>query len=262
MYKALMIDLDGTTVKPFEKTASPRVIEAIAKVKKHLFVGVATGRRINSARPILDQLSLTGPCILNHGCQVYDPKSGKFTHEICLTDAAIRQIYAFARAQGIEVKLMDPYATVSMTGEEVAAFDGSFTSQRVLSAYMPLVPLSTVDYVVEALGKISDVNVIKLSSLTEGTIAIEITHTLATKQHGIAEVARELGLKTSEMVAVGDGYNDFPLLMACGLKFAMGNAVDELKAIADFVAPSVDDDGLAVIIEKFLLPMVGKTSSK
>ena len=52
---------------------------------------------------------------------------------------------------------------------------------------------------------------------------------------------------------MGDGYNDFPLLMASGLKIAMGNAVPELKEIADFVAPTVEEDGVAVIIEKFIL---------
>lgn len=41
--------------------------------------------------------------------------------------------------------------------------------------------------------------------------------------------------------------------MACGLKVAMGNAVKELKEIADFIAPTVEQDGLATVIEKFIL---------
>ena len=44
-----------------------------------------------------------------------------------------------------------------------------------------------------------------------------------------------------------------PLLMACGLKVAMGNGVPELKEIADYVAPSVDEDGISDVIEKFVL---------
>ena len=84
-------------------------------------------------------------------------------------------------------------------------------------------------------------------------MSYEITHADATKQHGVMEVAQILGIEKEDIIGVGDGYNDFPLLMACGLKIAMGNAVPELKAIADFVAPSVDEDGVAVVIEKFLL---------
>jgi hydroxymethylpyrimidine pyrophosphatase-like HAD family hydrolase len=56
------------------------------------------------------------------------------------------------------------------------------------------------------------------------------------------------------MIAAGDSYNDLPLLEVCGLRIVMGDAPDELKAIADYVAPSIDEDGLAVAIEEFVLP--------
>lgn len=58
------------------------------------------------------------------------------------------------------------------------------------------------------------------------------------------------------MIGVGDGYNDFPLLMSCGLKIAMGNAIEELKDIADYIAPSVDEDGLAKVIDKYYLNQI------
>lgn len=45
----------------------------------------------------------------------------------------------------------------------------------------------------------------------------------------------------------------FLFLMACGLKVAMGNAVSELKTIADYIAPTIDEDGVADVIEKFIL---------
>ena len=62
-----------------------------------------------------------------------------------------------------------------------------------------------------------------------------------------------LNIKTDEIIGIGDGYNDFPLLMACGLKVAMGNAVEELKAIADYIAPSVEEDGVVDVINKFVV---------
>ena len=84
-------------------------------------------------------------------------------------------------------------------------------------------------------------------------MSLDIASSSASKLHGIMEVAKILNIRTEEIIGVGDGYNDFPLLMACGLKIAMGNAVPELKAIADFIAPTVQDDGVATIIEKFVL---------
>jgi len=60
-------------------------------------------------------------------------------------------------------------------------------------------------------------------------------------------------IKPQEIIGVGDGPNDYPLLMGSGFKVAMGNAVPELKEIADFIAPSVEEDGVATVIEKFVL---------
>jgi hydroxymethylpyrimidine pyrophosphatase-like HAD family hydrolase len=66
---------------------------------------------------------------------------------------------------------------------------------------------------------------------------------------------KKLHLKKDEIIGVGDGYNDFPLLMACGLKVAMGNAVPDLKEIADYIAPSVVEDGVVDIISKFIVKL-------
>jgi hydroxymethylpyrimidine pyrophosphatase-like HAD family hydrolase len=62
-----------------------------------------------------------------------------------------------------------------------------------------------------------------------------------------------LGVKYEEIIGVGDSYNDYSLLMASGLKVAMGNAVKELKDVADYIAPSVDEDGLAEVIERYII---------
>ena len=56
------------------------------------------------------------------------------------------------------------------------------------------------------------------------------------------------------MAAAGDSYNDIPMLRVCGVGIAMGDAPQELKDIADYVAPPASEDGLAVALEEFLLP--------
>ena len=62
-----------------------------------------------------------------------------------------------------------------------------------------------------------------------------------------------MGISLTEVVAVGDGPNDNSLLSSAGLAIAMGDAPDELKAIADYVTLDVDHNGLAQAIKKFLL---------
>jgi hydroxymethylpyrimidine pyrophosphatase-like HAD family hydrolase len=62
-----------------------------------------------------------------------------------------------------------------------------------------------------------------------------------------------LGVRYEEIIGVGDGHNDVPLLEAVGLKVAMGNAPDEVKAIADYVAPKLSEDGVADVIQRYIL---------
>ena len=71
------------------------------------------------------------------------------------------------------------------------------------------------------------------------------------KGHAIGEVARYMGIDISQTMAFGDGGNDVDMIMTAGVGVAMGNATDELKAAADYVTTSVDDDGIARAVEYF-----------
>ena len=59
------------------------------------------------------------------------------------------------------------------------------------------------------------------------------------------------GLESSEIMAFGDGDNDIDMLKFAGIGVAMGNAGDAVKAAADYVTASVDDDGIEKALEHF-----------
>ena len=80
---------------------------------------------------------------------------------------------------------------------------------------------------------------------------LDITATGATKQIALLEWAKLNNLTREEIVGVGDSYNDYSLLTAAGIVVAMGNAVDELKEIADFIAPTQEDSGILEVINKY-----------
>ena len=61
-----------------------------------------------------------------------------------------------------------------------------------------------------------------------------------------------MGLDVSQIMAFGDGENDQTMIEAAGFGVAMGNAVDSLKAAADYVTLTNDEDGVAAAIEKFI----------
>ena len=110
-----------------------------------------------------------------------------------------------------------------------------------------------VDDIIAKISHAPTISVHKIPSWQKGKVDIHVSHIAGTKQHGILQVAKILGINTHEIIGIGDGGNDLPLLMACGLKVAMGNAFEDLKEIADYIAPSVEKDGVAHVIEKFIL---------
>jgi len=66
-------------------------------------------------------------------------------------------------------------------------------------------------------------------------------------------LAAHLGISLDEVMAVGDGTNDIPLLTSAGLAVAMGDAPTEVKAVADYITLDIDHNGLAAAIKKFLV---------
>lgn len=245
-YKALILDLDGTTVfNAVEAMPSEKVAKTIHKAKNKIHISVATGRPLFIAKKILDHLDLSGPCILNNGTQLYDPIKKTMIKETAHDKQAVNKIITIFKRYKVKFGIFD--------GNDDTDFDKDILPEKILSIYAPDVFPEQVDEIVSELNKIPHVIGQKIKSWNDGFVSIDVTHTDATKLHGIVEIKKLLHIKQEEIIGVGDSYNDFPLLMACGLKIAMGNAVPELKAIADFVAPSVEEDGVATVIEKFIL---------
>jgi Cof subfamily protein (haloacid dehalogenase superfamily) len=94
----------------------------------------------------------------------------------------------------------------------------------------------------------------QLHVTTSVPIFLETTNPAVNKGTAIDYVARELlGIDASQVMAIGDNYNDVEMLAYAGWGVAMGNAPEPVQAYADWVAPTVDADGVAVAIEKFIL---------
>lgn len=242
-----MIDVDGTLIQNRrDGIPSPRVTKAIEQAKKRIHIGVATARPLFLMQEILSHLSLSGPLILNNGAQIIDAHHKKILWEQKIREEDIDPVCAVFQSLKIPIIIHD------RNGDHVIAKQ-RYDRKSVYNIFSINSSPKKGQQAAQKLSHIPTIVVHTVSDWEEGKVSIVVSHAQATKQHGIFEVAKILGIETHEIIGIGDGYNDFPLLMACGLKVAMGNAVEELKAIAHYVAPSVDDDGVADVIEKFVL---------
>ena len=73
------------------------------------------------------------------------------------------------------------------------------------------------------------------------------------KARSIAVLSEKLGITREEVAAMGDGYNDLSMIKYAGLGIAMNNAQEPVKAAADYIAPSNDEDGVAIAVERYFL---------
>ena len=244
---AFLVDLDGTLLGRDEKIA-PRVEEAIRHLSKRLPVCIATGREPKDALNFSRQLRLTTPQICDNGALILDPITGN-------------QLWSAPIGQGNAKDVVD--AMVSRQAVILATHPGgTVTSPDEISRW-DVTRVSTIDVVESLADELivqfeahQELQAVKAYLPYNGLWAVNFTAKGVTKGTAAERLGRILGCGPADMIAAGDSYNDMPMFEACGLNIAMKEAPDELKALADYIAPSVDEDGLAVAVEEFVLPML------
>jgi HAD superfamily hydrolase (TIGR01484 family) len=245
-YKALLLDLDGTTIRnQADALPSTKVLQAIKKAQKILTVSVITGRNKRLTVPVMKKLHINGPTVLLGGALIMDSLCEEILYHKGILEKDYYEVIDILRSMNISFYLDYIDNAIKYSGESY--------QKDVLGLFCNLLEVDVADKIYEEVSKIPTIYVHKMLSWQKGKLGLSIQHAETTKQHAVLKVAEMLGIGTKEIIGVGDGYNDFPLLMACGLKVAMGNAVDDLKAIADYIAPTVEEDGIADVIEKFIL---------
>ncbi len=247
-YKMLILDVDGTII-PYNMKALPseKVTSAIRAACAKVHVCIATGRPYFMMKHLLTHLAITdGVIIMNDGAQVMDIRTKKYFYRKAMREKDVEQVSKILSDNGITFFLND--------GIQDSIYEKLPSKRAILNIFTT--HRMTERKANSMMMKLTHIPNIKVSMTHEGrnkTHDLLVSHAQATKLHGIYEAAKIFGVKTSEIIGVGDSGNDFPLLMASGLKVAMGNAIPDLKSIADYIAPDVKDDGVAHVIEKFIL---------
>ncbi|MDP2649766.1 MAG: HAD-IIB family hydrolase [bacterium] len=244
-YKALILDVDGTLI-PNKRDGMPseKVTKAINKASKLIHIGIASSRPYFLLKHIFGHLKLSGLSIMNGGAQIIDLNSKKILWERQIDRNDFKNICKILDQEKIPYFVHDGEKDIKINPE---------TAQKAYNIVSIELENHQAELAMKKIAHISTVSIFKVPDWKEDKISFLISHSEATKQHAILKIAELLRINTREIIGVGDGYNDFPLLMACGLKIAMGNAVPDLKAIADYIAPTVEEDGVADVINKFVL---------
>ena len=249
--KLVLTDIDGTLVPSGKHEVSEQVREAvIAAENAGIKVVPVTGRPYELAVGLMNVLGLDWLCVLDGGATIRRVATGELMWSKWLEPAVLKQI----------VPIILPHCTVMdySPGRDVRTPDQADAAAITESApyVMGAVHTDSVPGIQAALQHIPDV-VAHVSNFDDADPAVlqfvQVTHIAADKQHGVDALMHLLKFSIESVLGIGDGGNDLPLFRSAGLKVAMGNASDELKAAADHIVADVSHDGFAEAIEKFVL---------
>ncbi|GEM_PF-307834 len=245
-YKALMLDVDGTLVSnDYGGKISKKVKKSLLLSSKKITVGIASGRPLDRVTFIFNELGIKKPCVVGGGTQIVDPITRKILWEKPILPKDMRIITNALASLNAKVWVVD--------NTKELLFTKKMALQKPMNFFIPKIKERKANALIKAFSHIPTLALTKVVAYHHGYVALHITHFKATKEHATRKVAQLLNVKTKDIIGVGDGYNDFSLFKACGLKIAVGNAVKDLKKRADYIAPSVNEDGVAHIVEKFIL---------
>ncbi len=268
-YKLLVVDLDGTLIGKVGVIREDDIQSLVRASKAGIIIALSTGRMPQACRNFFSKLPLNGLHIFYDGALVARyPNNGSILNQGLEKDLA-RAMVLQARHQGIYLELYTSR--------------GYFAEQNTEAARIHAKLLGIEPEIRDLLELLKDrEEIIKGGSIASSdkerrdlddfekyfkgklrlawasapdfpTLGfVNMVHPLVSKGKALEALALHLGITPEEIVAIGDGENDIPLLTTAGLGIAMGNASEKVKKAARAVTLSQEEGGVAFAIKTYL----------
>jgi len=264
--KLFVSDLDGTMLPDGNVVSAENIAAVRRAAEAGVTVTIATGRMFEAALPVARALGVDVPIISYNGGLIKSP-SGRVYEEHTVDPALAHDIIAFCKERGWYIQSYSGGVlryveacdesrfyenSQQLTGQAVG-WDGLFTHTEgncklLLATKGRDVTLVRTEAVLAAFGERVDVT-------RSADRLIEIVPKGISKASALKSLAGKLGISIAETMAIGDAYNDLPMLQAAGKSIAMGNAFSEVKEVTDYETLTCEENGLAAAIYRYVLGM-------
>lgn len=255
----LVVDVDGTVLG-----AAPEPTDAVARAlrgaeERGLRVGFATGRMTAAVRPLWEQVRLPGPHILHDGAVVR--AGGRTLHSWPLGSDHVEEVLRLCAQHDwyAEIYVGDGYLVTDARPEAAVHWDmleqPPDGTAADLSADDDVLKITLavfgepVQPVVAALQEVGLKAGAATSPRAPEVTFVNVTDPAASKGQALRAAAEHLALPLGAVAAVGDGWNDLPMLEVAGTAIAMGQAPGEVRRAAHLVVPEVGEDGVVHAVE-------------
>ena len=252
----MFFDIDGTLVSFKSHTVPESARRAIARLREQgVKVFIATGRLMKHVA-IVNDIEVDGYITVNGGYCI--TSAGEVIFESAFPRATVERVIDLSEQYGFDLNVMtheDMY--VSSMGERVQKIASMINIMPTVADVRAIAATQPVVQMCPYISRELEQEIMPLLPDCVGSRWIETFMDLnvrgVDKSLGIQQVMNYYGLTMAEAMAFGDGGNDLPMVRDAAVGVAMGNACDELKAVADYITSSVDEDGVSRALEYFEL---------
>jgi Cof subfamily protein (haloacid dehalogenase superfamily) len=264
MIRLVALDLDGTLISASLRV-SERVKDAIARARTAgVNFTMVTGRMFAAAKPFARAIGIDGPIVCYQGAATYVVATGERLFHYPLPVSVTEDVLATALADGVRAlgyhddtlyadgtdAYTKEYTDLARVDAHVVGSLQDFFRERRSTKVVCVTDIRNADAYVERLKSLLGERAYVTRSQPQ---FVEVIDPGVDKGRALAAVAELYGVQIDETMAIGDSWNDVPLLAAAGFSVAMGTAPQELLARADAVVAGVERDGVAEAIERFVL---------
>ena len=261
--KAIAIDLDETLLTS-DKMLAPVNIAAVQRAAAAgCRVILATARQRQATVAIAGDLGLDEPLICDNGARIYAGPAGPLWRETNIPMAVAERVCGLADAHGWEFSTLvgETNFLRQRPGQPLGSFREGFEVVANNSAALVAEPTRIFTWDEPAIVTLHAICQNEFPTRCRADIFYEADgayHSLgifgaeADKGSALRFVLAQMGLQAQEVLAIGDNSNDRPMLELAGFAVAMGNATDEVKAMADAIAPTNDEGGVAWALDRFV----------
>lgn len=290
MYKLVAIDLDGTLLNSYGEVSIQNKKAIQNAMEKNVEVVLASGRPIMSVKNLANEIGCNHYMICGNGSITYDMQKERILYNRFLEKAKVLQIIKICEENSIfyNVYTKDTILTKNLNynilfyhQENASKPEEKKTSITMVENIVEYIEnREEEDYlkiticdndkiifgsIIRKLNKIKGVDVLEVEHMArkmikDGTKRVyleyyytEITNTNVNKWEAIQDLIGKLQIKKEEVMAIGDNINDAKMIQEAGLGVILENAAPYIQSIADVIAKDNDNDGVAEVIQKYIL---------
>lgn len=261
-YRLIVMDLDGTLLNEKGQIGAKTRTALQHAHEAGIHIAIATGRSFTLTRYFCGDLPLSGPQITYNGAIIVDPVSSQPIFLQAVPEHLVHPVVKFLQDQGvyvcyfteqdIYVREQAPLAVALVPPGQPPPIIAPDLEALLHLPCLKIVAVADPSRI-EALRPVAERRFGDQLYVTQtASVLLEFLHPSVSKGAALSRVMVDQGLDPSEVIAFGDSHNDLEMLQVAGTGVAMGNASEEVQAVASIVAPSNREDGIAVVLEKML----------